>query len=76
MLVIKQKNSPVIQIGSGILSGATDKNVGGAESESPGVARSLTSEALLGERGELKIQHNGEQYSLRRTRHGKLILTK
>ena len=31
---------------------------------------------LLGERGELKIDHNGEQYSLRRTRHGKLILTK
>ena len=36
----------------------------------------VSSESLLGERGELKIQHNGEQYSLRRTRHGKLILTK
>ncbi|MEQ1516364.1 MAG: hemin uptake protein HemP [Usitatibacteraceae bacterium] len=37
---------------------------------------SVTSESLLGERGELKIQHSGEQYSLRRTRLGKLILTK
>ena len=36
----------------------------------------VTSETLLGVRGELKIQHNGEQYSLRRTRQGKLILTK
>lgn len=38
--------------------------------------QSVSSESLLGRRGELKIQHNGEQYSLRRTRHGKLILTK
>ena len=37
---------------------------------------SVTSEALLGARGELKIEHNGELYSLRRTRQGKLILTK
>ena len=36
----------------------------------------VSSESLLGARGELKIQHNGEQYSLRRTRLGKLILTK
>ena len=36
----------------------------------------VSSESLLGDRGELKIQHNGEQYSLRRTRLGKLILTK
>ena len=39
-------------------------------------APSVSSESLLGDRGELKIQHNGEQYSLRRTRLGKLILTK
>lgn len=37
---------------------------------------SVSSDALLGVRGELKIEHNGEQYSLRRTRQGKLILTK
>lgn len=37
---------------------------------------SVASEDLLGARGELKIRHNGELYSLRRTRQGKLILTK
>jgi hemin uptake protein HemP len=36
----------------------------------------VESGALLGTRGELKISHNGEIYSLRRTRLGKLILTK
>ncbi len=41
-----------------------------------GQAQSISSEELLGTRGELKIQHNGELYSLRRTRQGKLILTK
>ena len=41
-----------------------------------GKVPSMTSESLLGEHGELKIQHNGELYSLRRTRQGKLILTK
>lgn len=41
-----------------------------------GTAPSVSSEALLGSRGEIKILHNGEQYSLRRTRQGKLILTK
>ncbi len=41
-----------------------------------GTVESVTSEQLLGTRGELKIQHNGETYSLRRTRQGKLILTK
>ena len=49
--------------------------LGGEAGASLAVPR-VTSESLLGERGELKIQHNGEQYSLRRTRHGKLILTK
>ncbi len=39
-------------------------------------AQSVSSEKLLGAKGELKIQHNGELYSLRRTRQGKLILTK
>ena len=38
--------------------------------------REISSEQLLGDRGELKIAHNGEFYSLRRTRQGKLILTK
>ncbi|MEO8103820.1 MAG: hemin uptake protein HemP [Betaproteobacteria bacterium] len=43
---------------------------------SPARVNSVSSEELLGARGELKIQHNGEIYSLRRTRQGKLILTK
>ncbi len=34
------------------------------------------SQRLLGERGEIKIRHHGEIYSLRVTRTGKLILTK
>lgn len=42
----------------------------------PAAPRQMSSEQLLGNRGELKIEHNGELYSLRRTRQGKLILTK
>lgn len=44
--------------------------------QSPAGTTSVESDALLGSRGELKITHNGEIYSLRRTRLGKLILTK
>lgn len=46
-----------------------------APDAAPAIA-SANSEALLGSAGELKILHNGEQYNLRRTRNGKLILTK
>ena len=38
--------------------------------------RPLDSVALLGSRGEVEIAHQGETYRLRRTRQGKLILTK
>lgn len=38
--------------------------------------RQVTSTALLGRRDVLIIQHQGENYSLRQTRAGKLILTK
>jgi hemin uptake protein HemP len=38
--------------------------------------RPLDSAALLGARGEVEIVHQGETYRLRRTRQGKLILTK
>jgi len=38
--------------------------------------RQVNSEALLGDRGTLAIQHQGECYILRQTRAGKLILTK
>jgi hemin uptake protein HemP len=36
----------------------------------------VTSSELLGGRRELRIVHQGEQYTLRITRLGKLILTK
>jgi hemin uptake protein HemP len=36
----------------------------------------IASNELLGPRDELKIRHNGELYSLRKTRFNKLILTK
>jgi hemin uptake protein HemP len=35
----------------------------------------VSSEALLGPRGELLIVHNGREYRLRLTQNGKLILT-
>ncbi len=35
----------------------------------------VTSNQLLGERGELIIEHDGREYRLRRTQNGKLILT-
>ncbi|MCK9532967.1 MAG: hemin uptake protein HemP [Gammaproteobacteria bacterium] len=36
----------------------------------------VSSDQLLGNRGQLTIVHRGETYSLRVTRNGKLILTK
>jgi hemin uptake protein HemP len=39
----------------------------------PGVR--VASQRLLGERGELVIEHNGREYRLRLTQSGKLILT-
>lgn len=38
-------------------------------------ANSVPSQDLLGQRGELIIEHEGRQYRLRRTQNGKLILT-
>lgn len=38
--------------------------------------RRLDSSRLLGEAVEIEIEHQGEVYRLRRTRAGKLILTK
>ena len=39
-------------------------------------ARVLSSHELLGERGLLHIEHEGERYTLRLTRNNRLILTK
>lgn len=41
-----------------------------------GNPRPLDSATLLGAKGEVEIAHRGETYRLRRTRQGKLILTK
>ncbi len=38
--------------------------------------RPLVSAELFGNRDEILIAHDGETYRLRRTRQGKLILTK
>ncbi len=36
----------------------------------------FSSKDLLGDRREVRIEHEGSQYVLRATRNGKLILTK
>jgi hemin uptake protein HemP len=46
-----------------------------AETPPPG-PRVISSKELLGEAGLVHIEHDGEIYSLRRTRNGRLILTK
>jgi hemin uptake protein HemP len=38
-------------------------------------SKRVTSEQLLGQRGELYIEHEGREYRLRVTQNGKLILT-
>jgi hemin uptake protein HemP len=43
--------------------------------EKPCPVPRVASTALLGERGELVIEHQGREYRLRRTQNGKLILT-
>lgn len=47
-----------------------------AQPNSSDLRRPLDSAVLLGHRGEVDIVHQGETYRLRRTRQGKLILTK
>jgi hemin uptake protein HemP len=41
----------------------------------PELPARVSSESLLGSRGELLIVHNGREYRLRLTQNGKLILT-
>lgn len=45
-------------------------------SRSTPAPRALDSATLLGGHSEIEISHEGETYRLRRTRQGKLILTK
>ncbi|WP_404376065.1 hemin uptake protein HemP [Vreelandella aquamarina] len=42
---------------------------------SPSAQREVTSQALLGQEGQLVIHHDQRRYILRRTKSGKLILT-
>jgi len=44
-------------------------------SPAPEAPARVSSESLLGPRGELLIVHNGREYRLRLTQNGKLILT-
>jgi hemin uptake protein HemP len=47
-----------------------------AADASPSRPRVVSSKELLGEAGHVHIEHDSEIYSLRRTRNGRLILTK
>jgi hemin uptake protein HemP len=42
----------------------------------PSATRTLAADALFGSAEVVHIVHRGEQYQLRRTRQGKLLLTK
>ena len=46
-----------------------------ARTSEPAPAARIASGALLGERKEVVIVHNGREYRLRQTQNGKLILT-
>ncbi len=61
------KPSPVPQPASSTLQAATHPELKSAP---------IDAAQLLGASGEVKLLHNGDLYSLRRTRQGKLILTK
>ena len=47
----------------------------GAEGTQSVAPERVSSESLLGRKGELVIVHNGREYHLRLTQNGKLILT-
>lgn len=48
----------------------------GNDESAAGARRRVTSAQLLAGRNELRIEHNGEIYTLRITSKGRLILTK
>jgi len=48
----------------------------GEERRSAELVPTRTAQELLGERGILRIEHEGELYTLRITRNNRLILTK
>ncbi|POT57573.1 hemin uptake protein hemP [Citrobacter amalonaticus] len=42
----------------------------------PDITRRISSQTLLGQEGKVIIDHDGQQYLLRKTQAGKLLLTK
>ncbi|EQC1556391.1 hemin uptake protein HemP [Citrobacter amalonaticus] len=42
----------------------------------PAPIRKISSQKLLGDEGKVIIDHNGQEYLLRQTQAGKLLLTK
>ena len=54
------------------LTPETDAN----QTASPQPIRRITSQTLLGPDGKLIIDHDGQEYLLRKTQAGKLLLTK
>jgi len=59
------------------MHGATNAAAESSEAAGGGKAvRTLAARELLGERGLLRIEHEGEVYTLRLTRNNRLILTK
>lgn len=66
-------NKPVSRAGEMLRARA---DAVGCQGLSTAARRKLASSELLGGGNELHIEHNGEIYTLRQTRQGKLILTK
>jgi hemin uptake protein HemP len=54
---------------------AVDRTDGASRRPPPATPARLSSRDLLGERGDLIIDHDGREYRLRLTQNGKLILT-
>lgn len=67
-------NAKTVSLAGEILMSPSDK--ADYKNVSAVVRRQLASRDLLGGGNELQIEHNGEIYTLRQTRQGKLILTK
>jgi hemin uptake protein HemP len=56
--------------------GKPAKPTGGADPATREDIRTVSAAELLGRAGMVRIEHQGEVYTLRRTRLGRLILTK
>jgi hemin uptake protein HemP len=66
--------SKTVSLAGEMLMSAADRT--DCKNVSAAVRRQLASRDLLGGGNEVRIEHNGEIYTLRQTSKGKLILTK